>query len=77
MVRKLVSVLILAPLAIVFIGLAGGIVFHLAVVSGSFAWLDSSLGVVRSIVLTLTSISCYLLGHTRASGLLVGPAWAR
>ncbi len=40
----------LAP--IVFIGLAGGIVFHLAVVSGSLAWLDSSLGVVRSIVLT-------------------------
>ena len=63
----------LAP--IVFIGLAGGIVFHLAVVSGSLAWLDSSLGVVRSIVLTLASISCYLLGHTRASGLLVGPAW--
>jgi hypothetical protein len=63
----------LAP--IVFIGLAGGICFHLAVVSGSLAWLGSSLGLVRSIVLTLTSISCYLLGHTRASGLLVGPAW--
>lgn len=60
---------------IVFIGLGGGIAFHLAVVTGSLAWLGSSLGLVRSIVLTLTSISCYLLGHTRAAGLLVGPAW--
>ncbi len=60
---------------IVFIGLCGGIVFYLAVVTGSLAWLGASLGLVRSIVLTLTSISCYLLGHTRASGLLVGPTW--
>jgi len=64
----------LAP--IVFIGLCGGIVFHLAVVTGSLDWLGSSIGLVRSIVLTLSSISCYLLGHSRASGLLVGPAWA-
>ena len=63
----------LAP--IVFIGLGGGVVFHLAVVAGSLDWLGSSIGLVRSIVLTLSSISCYLLGHSRASGLLVGPAW--
>jgi hypothetical protein len=61
---------------IVFSGVCGGIVFHLAVVTGSLAWLGSSIGLVRSVVLTLASISCYLLGHTRASRLLVGPLWA-
>jgi hypothetical protein len=60
---------------IVFTGLCGGIVFHLAVVADSLAWLGSSFGLVRSIVLTLSSISCYLLGHMRASRLLVGPIW--
>jgi hypothetical protein len=64
----------LAP--IVFVGLCAGIVFHLAVVADSLAWLGSSFGLLRSVVLTLASISCYLLGHTRALGLLAGPAWA-
>ena len=47
-----------------------------ALISGGLSWLGTSVGLVRSVVLTLTSIACYLLGCARASGLLVGDRWA-
>jgi hypothetical protein len=59
----------------VYVGLAGGILYHLALISGGLSWLGTSVGLVRSVVLTLTSIACYLLGCARASGLLVGDRW--
>jgi len=61
---------------LVFVGLAGGIVYHLALISGWLDWLGTSIGLVRSVMLTLTSITCYLLGCARASRSLVGVRWA-
>jgi hypothetical protein len=61
---------------LVFIGLAGGILYNLAQFSDNLSWLGNSLGLVRSIVLTLTSVGCYLLGCARASGILAGERWA-
>lgn len=58
------------------IGLGGGIVYHLALISGNLAWLGSTVGAFRSVVLTLTSVACYFLGYARASGILAGPPWA-
>src|SRR5262249_22525757 len=59
---------------LVFAGLAGGIVFHLATISGVASALGS-VGLVRSLVLTLSSVACYLLGCARASRVLVGTTW--
>jgi hypothetical protein len=61
---------------LVFIGLAGGILYNLAQSSEGLNWLGTSLGLVRSIVLTLTSVACYLLGCARASGILANERWA-
>jgi hypothetical protein len=60
---------------LVFVGLAFGIIYHLAFISGSLSLLGTALGLARAVVLTLTSISCYLLGWARASRLLVGGSW--
>jgi hypothetical protein len=61
---------------ITFLGLGGGIVYYLAVASGSLDWLGMWLGLIRSIVLALTSVCCYLLGYARATKLLAGGTWA-
>jgi hypothetical protein len=61
---------------LVFAGLVGGIIYHLALISGKLDWLGSSIGVVRGVVYTLVSVACYLLGCARASRLLVGGRWA-
>jgi hypothetical protein len=61
---------------IIFVGIGGGIAYHLAVSSGSLDGLGSWLGLIRSIVLTLTSVACYLLGYARASRILTGARWA-
>jgi hypothetical protein len=60
---------------IIHVGLACGILFHLATITGVVNGLGSSVGIVRSIVLTLSSVACYLLGCARASHLLVGTRW--
>ena len=59
---------------LIFAGLGGGIAFHLATISGTVGALGS-VGLVRSVVLTLSSVACYLLGCARASRVLVGPKW--
>jgi len=56
-------------------GIACGITYHLAAISGRLDWLGSSLGLVRAGALTVASIGCYLIGYARASKLLVGGAW--
>jgi hypothetical protein len=58
-----------------FIGLGGGIAYHVALISGSLGWLGSSVGLVRAIVLTLTSVACYLLGCARAARSITGMPW--
>ncbi len=61
---------------LVFVGLAAGILYHLALVSGYLNWLGASVALVRAVVLTFTSVACYLLGCARASRSLVGGRWA-
>jgi hypothetical protein len=61
---------------LVAIGLAAGILFHFAIISGSIGPLESYIGVIRSIVYTLTSVACYFLGCARALGSLKGLRWA-
>lgn len=61
---------------LVTIGLAAGILFHLMVISGNAGLLESYIGVIRSVVFTLTSIACYFLGCARAFGSLTGIRWA-
>jgi hypothetical protein len=58
-----------------FIGLCGGIAYHLATISGSLTWLESFNGLVRALVVTLALSACYLVGYARASRLLAGPRW--
>jgi hypothetical protein len=61
--------------AVVFIGLVGGIVYNLALMTGNLTWLGASASVLRAVASTLTSVACYLLGSARASRLLVGQRW--
>jgi hypothetical protein len=60
---------------LVFVGLAGGILYLLASISGYLDWLGNAAGLLRSVLLTLTSIACYLLGYARAAGLMTGQRW--
>lgn len=59
---------------LIFIGLAGGILF--SELGGSLGVLGSFLGVVRAVIMTLSSLACYLIGFGRGSGLLTGRHWA-
>ena len=60
---------------IVFVGLAGGILFQILLAANGLGWLGSWFGAVRQVALSLTSVACYLLGYARASGVLVGQRW--
>ena len=62
-------------LQLVFAGIGGGIAYHAALFSGYLDWLGGLTGLVRTIVLTVASIACYLLGYARASRSLTGAAW--
>ncbi|MBE0612765.1 MAG: hypothetical protein IH604_03765 [Burkholderiales bacterium] len=56
-------------------GLAVGIIFHIAVISGSLAWLGSFYGLVRIIAITFVTVALFLAGVSRAQGILRGKAW--
>jgi hypothetical protein len=60
---------------VIFVGLAGGIIYNLLLTSGNLAWLGASASVLRSVVSTLSSVACYLLGSARGTGVLVGRRW--
>jgi len=60
---------------VVFVGLACGIVYNLALISGNLAWMGAFASLLRPVVFTLSSVACYLLGCARASGALVGQRW--
>jgi hypothetical protein len=60
---------------LIFIGLAAGILYYLALASGVASALGTAIGVVRSVAVTLTSLACYLTGFARGSGLLTGQRW--
>jgi hypothetical protein len=58
-------------IAFIYVGLVLGLAFFFLVLSGYFA-LGSLIGVVRSIMLTATSVASFLLGHAVASGVMRG-----
>jgi len=60
---------------LIFGGLAVGLLFQLAAMSGWLIGLGSFFGVIRAIALTMASISCYLLGNSRARHWLHGQLW--
>ena len=58
------------------LGLVVGLIFHIAVISGSLTWLGSFFGLVRTISVTFVTVALFLIGITRAQGILRGKAWA-
>jgi hypothetical protein len=61
---------------VMFFGLASGSFYHIALYMGWFDWLGPAFGLVRSIMLTLATAACFMLGHARAQGSLRGQKWA-
>jgi hypothetical protein len=59
----------------VFVGLGLGVAYHVMLIAGDLSWLGASAGVLRAVILTLSSIACYLLGCARATRALTGPSW--
>ena len=60
---------------LIFIGLAAGILYYVALSFGAAGYLGTAIGVVRSVAVTLGSLACYLTGFARGSGLLTGQRW--
>jgi len=61
--------------AVVFLGLGCGLIYHLLLMTGNLEWLGATGSVLRSAVSTLMSVAFYLLGSARGSGLLTGRRW--
>lgn len=61
---------------LVFSGLGCGIIYYFALFSGLLSALGPLVGLVRSVMLTATSLACFMLGHSRAQGNLRGTNWA-
>ncbi len=60
---------------LIFLGLGSGNLFYLATMSGAIGFLGTYIGVVRAVVITLTSVACYLMGYARGAGTLTGQRW--
>jgi hypothetical protein len=60
---------------LIFVGLGLGVAYYVMLIAGELNWLGASAGVLRAVILTLSSIACYLLGCARASRSLTGPSW--
>lgn len=60
---------------LIFIGLGSGLLYYVAVVTGAASLLGTYIGAVRAVTLTLTSVSCYLMGYARGRGTLTGRQW--
>lgn len=59
-----------------FLGMAGGIVFFVALFSGLLDQFGNLVSIVRAVALAFTVVACYLIGSARASGLLNSFEWA-
>lgn len=60
---------------LLLVGLLSGVIFQIGIFSGSLYSLGSLLGLVRAVALTLATVACFLIGVTRAQGILKGNAW--
>jgi len=61
---------------LIFLGLAGGIIFNYAFAANYLGFLGPFSSVVRAGVLPLASVACYMMGFARGSGSLTGERWA-
>ena len=59
----------------VLAGLGVGVLYHAGLILNLFGELGSLFGLVRSIAVTFVTAACFLLGVTRAQGVLRGPRW--
>lgn len=62
-------------ISFLFLGLALGTVYQIALISGSLSSLGTLFGVLRSVISTALVVACYFLGVARARGLLQGGSW--
>jgi hypothetical protein len=58
-----------------FAGLLLGVTFHTAIIYGWIQSIGSAFGLVRSLAVTFVMVSCFLVGVSRAKGLLRDKAW--
>lgn len=58
-----------------FMGLALGLAYQVALISGALDGLGGFLGLLRSVISTALVVACYFLGVARARGLLRGASW--
>lgn len=63
-------------IGLLLLGLFAGIVFQVGNISGLLDEFKSFFGLIRSIAITYSTVSCFLIGVTRAQGVLRGKAWA-
>jgi hypothetical protein len=61
---------------LIFGGIAIGLLFQLILMTDLFPEIGGLFGVVRAFATTSAFIACYILGHSRARGLLRGMHWA-
>jgi hypothetical protein len=61
---------------VIFFGLGCGTFYYVALYLEWLTWLGPAFGLVRSVLLTPTTVACFMLGHARARGLLRGQKWA-
>jgi len=61
---------------LVFGGITLGLLFQLLITTDLLADVGGLFGVVRAIATTSALIACYVLGHSRARGILRGTLWA-
>lgn len=61
---------------LMFAGFVLGVAFHVALILGLLSGVGSLFGLVRSIATTFVTVACFLLGVTRARGVLRGTSWA-
>jgi hypothetical protein len=57
---------------LMLLGLAFGVLYHIALYAGWLTWLGPAFGLFRSAMLTTATAACFMLGHARARGLLRG-----
>jgi len=70
------NIAVAEQLKLIFLGLAGGILFNYAFLAGYLTFLGSFSSVVRAGVMPLASVACYMMGFARGSGSLTGERWA-
>ncbi len=60
---------------LILVGIFAGVLFHAGIITGWVSWFGSFFGLLRSVVLTLVTVSFFLAGVSRAQGFLRDDSW--